>query len=190
MEKAKISIMAFDITLLILAFSIIFLSIKYVKLIELYDNMKKHNKDVDEQIKRVNQQQRRKVQNNNRYNGEEFRSFYNQQPSGSYQRRPGVDDSFTEYNQYYAEQKSSREQQMNPTNYKVEDFPKCYEILGFKEKPKSEKEIKDKYKAFAKTLHPDVGGSEAMFKDLNTAYMEALKFYKENNGGNENEDEK
>lgn len=51
----------------------------------------------------------------------------------------------------------------------------CWDILGIPETKDKEK-IRNRYKALAKTAHPDGGGSSAMFAELHNATEEAITF--------------
>ena len=42
----------------------------------------------------------------------------------------------------------------------------CFAALGFSQKPVNADEVKIRYRALAKSLHPDKGGSEQAFTDL------------------------
>ena len=81
----------------------------------------------------------------------------------------------------YTETKEQQKQNEDILRSRVETFPACYKTLGFKEKPKSEEEIKKKYRDLAKKLHPDSGGSEDFFIQLNDVYKEALEVWKKEN---------
>jgi DnaJ homolog subfamily A member 2 len=51
------------------------------------------------------------------------------------------------------------------------DTEKLYEVLGV-EKDANEKEIKKAYRKLAVKHHPDKGGDEHLFKEINAAYGE------------------
>jgi DnaJ family protein A protein 2 len=51
------------------------------------------------------------------------------------------------------------------------DTDKLYEVLGV-DKDASEKEIKKAYRKLAVVHHPDKGGDEHLFKEINAAYGE------------------
>jgi hypothetical protein len=56
------------------------------------------------------------------------------------------------------------------------EIPSFLKYLGFVDIPKSEDEIKVKYKDMAKLMHPDKGGNPEDFKTLNDSYEKALAY--------------
>lgn len=52
---------------------------------------------------------------------------------------------------------------------------RALKVLELDKLPVSREKIEEAYKRLAKRRHPDVGGSEAAFKELNTAYQQALR---------------
>lgn len=47
--------------------------------------------------------------------------------------------------------------------------PACFRLLGFTEIPATRRAVKDRYRALAKTTHPDAGGDLAAFRALTEA---------------------
>lgn len=54
--------------------------------------------------------------------------------------------------------------------------PECLRVLGFDEIPASVEDVNARYRSLAKTAHPDAGGSEERFTQLQVAADEALKY--------------
>lgn len=52
-----------------------------------------------------------------------------------------------------------------------------WDVLGLPVKPATAAEVVAAYKAQAKIVHPDAGGSTEAFQELSDAYSKALKFY-------------
>jgi hypothetical protein len=52
-----------------------------------------------------------------------------------------------------------------------------WDVLGLVVKPDNVEAVQDAYKAQAKKVHPDRGGSSEAFHELQIAYQHALKFY-------------
>lgn len=63
----------------------------------------------------------------------------------------------------------------------VIELPSFFRILGFKELPTTEEEIKTRYKNLAKQVHPDNGGNEEDFISLKNATEECVKYIKKSN---------
>lgn len=59
----------------------------------------------------------------------------------------------------------------------VKEVPSFFKLLGFEEIPPSVEDIKTRYKNLAKQLHPDAGGNEEDFIQLNKASEEAIKYF-------------
>jgi hypothetical protein len=62
--------------------------------------------------------------------------------------------------------------------------PDCFRALGFTEIPKSVDEVKAKYRALVKTMHPDQGGTEDGLKALFAASEQAEAWFTAQGGGN------
>lgn len=60
----------------------------------------------------------------------------------------------------------------------VMKVPSFFRVLGFEEIPSSEEEIKTRFRNLAKQLHPDAGGSEQDFINLQQASEQAIKYLK------------
>ena len=58
----------------------------------------------------------------------------------------------------------------------VVEVPSFFKILGFERLPESVEDVKIRYRALAKQLHPDVGGKEEDFQNLNQASEECIKY--------------
>jgi hypothetical protein len=54
-------------------------------------------------------------------------------------------------------------------------LPECFRALGFTEIPTDIEEIKTRYKTLAKQLHPDAGGNDAAFVNLQRQTEECIK---------------
>lgn len=63
------------------------------------------------------------------------------------------------------------------------EIPSFFKYMGFKEIPKSEEEVKQKFRELSKIMHPDVGGSPEDFHKLNEAYGQALAYVGIKEGG-------
>lgn len=57
-------------------------------------------------------------------------------------------------------------------------IPECFKFLGFERIVEDPEEINARFKTLAKQLHPDVGGSESAFNDLQRATKQALEYIK------------
>lgn len=51
----------------------------------------------------------------------------------------------------------------------------CFAALGFSQRPASIEDVRTQYKRMAKVMHPDAGGDEAAFMELNDNYRKALE---------------
>lgn len=60
----------------------------------------------------------------------------------------------------------------------VIELPSFVKVLGFEQMPTSEEEIKTRYKNLAKQMHPDMGGNEQDFINLQQASEQAIKYMK------------
>lgn len=60
----------------------------------------------------------------------------------------------------------------------VIELPSFIKMLGFEQMPVSEEDIKTRYKTLAKQLHPDAGGNNQDFINLQQASEQALKYLK------------
>ncbi len=67
----------------------------------------------------------------------------------------------------------------------VSNIEPCFRALGFSQRPKSADEVKAKYRAFVKVLHPDAGGSAEQFEQLTRDYAECLKLLSTEGGSTE-----
>ena len=56
--------------------------------------------------------------------------------------------------------------------------PECFRTLGFTQMPTEVESVTQRYRRFAKIVHPDVGGSDEEMAALNSAYHKALEFFK------------
>ena len=61
------------------------------------------------------------------------------------------------------------------------ELPACFQELGFEEWPSDEAEIRDRYRALAKSAHPDAGGSEESFLRLQESAEQALRALRKEN---------
>lgn len=57
------------------------------------------------------------------------------------------------------------------------EVPECFRTLGFTQMPKEVESVTQRYRRFAKIVHPDVGGSDEEMAALNSAYHRALEFF-------------
>ncbi len=58
----------------------------------------------------------------------------------------------------------------------VIELPSFFKTLGFEQLPSTEEDIKTRYKTLAKQLHPDTGGNENDFVNLQQASEQAIKY--------------
>jgi DNA/RNA endonuclease G (NUC1) len=56
------------------------------------------------------------------------------------------------------------------------EIPSFFKFLGFIDIPKSENEVKAKYKEMAQIMHPDKGGNEEDFQRLQVSYEKSLAY--------------
>ena len=61
----------------------------------------------------------------------------------------------------------------------VQDVPECFRSLGFVAIPESVEDVKIRYRALAKSLHPDAGGKEADFRALKDVVEKAVQWFGE-----------
>lgn len=90
-------------------------------------------------------------------------SYYNQQNKNTYYQQK------TEKKYIPPKKEEKKEENI---------LPECFKVLGFTKKPISVEEVKTRYKKLAKIYHPDMGGTEEEFQNIEKAYKEALLFYK------------
>jgi len=57
--------------------------------------------------------------------------------------------------------------------------PCFFRFLGFEQIPSGPEEVKARYRALAKQMHPDVGGSAEDFQKLQQAAEQAMKYFDE-----------
>lgn len=57
------------------------------------------------------------------------------------------------------------------------ETPSFIKFLGFEQMPAGPEDIKERFRQLAKTMHPDVGGSEEDFIKLKEASEEAMKYF-------------
>lgn len=57
----------------------------------------------------------------------------------------------------------------------AKSVPECFKILGFTQMPHKQ-QLQERYRQIAKTAHPDVGGSEDYFIQIQNAKEQADKF--------------
>ncbi|EPR12373.1 J domain-containing protein [Ruminiclostridium papyrosolvens] len=60
----------------------------------------------------------------------------------------------------------------------VIELPSFMKSLGFEQMPATEEDIKTRYKTLAKQLHPDAGGNDKDFIDLQQSAEQAIKYFK------------
>ena len=65
----------------------------------------------------------------------------------------------------------------------AKELPACFRELGFEEWPGDEAEIRDRYRALAKSAHPDAGGSEEVFLRLQESTEQALRLFSDKRNG-------
>lgn len=82
------------------------------------------------------------------------------------------DNSYNDYHQ------TKQKEYIPPKKEEKDTLPECFKTLGFTKKPASVDELKTRYKKLAKIYHPDMGGTEEEFQNIEKAYKEALLFYK------------
>lgn len=56
-------------------------------------------------------------------------------------------------------------------------IPEAFAVLGFNALPSSPAEVKTRYRELARHAHPDTGGTEEQFKQINAAYEAALDHF-------------
>lgn len=56
------------------------------------------------------------------------------------------------------------------------EVPSFFKVLGYNTLPESVEDIKARYKSLAKQLHPDMGGTEQDFINLQSASEECIKY--------------
>lgn len=111
-----------------------------------------------------------------------FGGFSTKKSFSSFTEEEYMNTVFDEFAKHFSESKKENvDNSSKVIQSKVESFPESYKILGFKSKPKSQKEIKDRYRELAKKLHPDSGGSQELFIKVNEAYKESLEIWKKDN---------
>lgn len=59
----------------------------------------------------------------------------------------------------------------------VIEIPSFFKFLGFSEIPKGKEEVKTRYRDLAKRMHPDVGGTQEDFENLQHAAEQAIKYF-------------
>lgn len=64
----------------------------------------------------------------------------------------------------------------------VVELPSFIRALGFTEMPSSVQEVRDRYRALAKQLHPDKGGSAEDFAMLQEATAKAIQYLETGSG--------
>lgn len=57
----------------------------------------------------------------------------------------------------------------------AKDPSSCFELLGFIEMSTSKEDVQQRYRELVKQLHPDVGGSQEEFQNLQDAYKQACQ---------------
>ena len=82
------------------------------------------------------------------------------------------DNSYNDYHQ------KKQKEYIPPKKEEKDTLPECFKTLGFTKKPACVDELKTRYKKLAKIYHPDMGGTEEEFQNIEKAYKEALLFYK------------
>ena len=55
-------------------------------------------------------------------------------------------------------------------------IPDCFKLMGFVEIPTTE-QLKDRYHALAKSLHPDTGGTQEAFMQMQSAYEDCNRYF-------------
>lgn len=65
---------------------------------------------------------------------------------------------------------------------KPRDIPDCIKLLGFDRMPESAEEVKQRFRAIAKSAHPDAGGNADYFNTVKAAYDTAMKLIEEAKG--------
>lgn len=59
----------------------------------------------------------------------------------------------------------------------VSEVPSFFKFMGFQRIPTDQSEVKERYRALAKQMHPDNGGNESDFSQLMRASEQALKYF-------------
>ncbi|HBV87049.1 MAG TPA: hypothetical protein DEF42_10450 [Desulfosporosinus sp.] len=57
------------------------------------------------------------------------------------------------------------------------EIPNFIRFLGFEQIPNGQEDIKERFRQLAKTMHPDVGGTEEDFIKLKDASEKAMKYF-------------
>lgn len=57
------------------------------------------------------------------------------------------------------------------------EIPNFMKYLGFEQMPVGPEDVKDRFRQLAKTMHPDVGGTEEDFVKLKDASEKAMKYF-------------
>ncbi|MFT9076345.1 hypothetical protein [Ethanoligenens sp.] len=83
-----------------------------------------------------------------------------------------------ESNEYADDGNPFREQSYADTAEDEPKVPECFRTLGFTQMPTEVENVTQRYRRFAKIVHPDVGGSDEEMAALNSAYHKALEFFK------------
>jgi hypothetical protein len=55
----------------------------------------------------------------------------------------------------------------------------CFKVMGFTERPLDPEVVRSRFRELVKIRHPDQGGTEAEFNELNHAYKKALETYED-----------
>jgi hypothetical protein len=58
----------------------------------------------------------------------------------------------------------------------VVEVPSFFKFMGFDRIPADRSEVKDRYRTLAKQMHPDTGGNQEDFKNLQKASEQAMKY--------------
>lgn len=153
----------FNSTIIIVFLLILMVGYRLSSLIEFFKECEEYNNKSNER-------------SSEEKNNEDFEPFFTY--DAAYTREKYVGDIFNEYAKQYSKKKKEEKTADDIIRTRTETFPKCYKTLGFTKRPESLEEIKKKYRDLAKKLHPDLGGSEEFFVQLNKAYKEAQDIWK------------
>lgn len=155
----------FNSTIILTFLLILMVGYKLSSLIEFFKECEEYNNEIYN-----------KKETPNNKEDDDFEPFFTY--DSAYTKEKYVGDIFNEYAKQYSEKKKEEKSADDIIRTRTETFPKCYKTLGFSKRPESPDEIKKKYRDLAKKLHPDLGGSEDFFVQLNKAYKEALEVWK------------
>lgn len=79
---------------------------------------------------------------------------------------------------FYNKKKQEKEDYHAGVFPAFEELPQCLLTLELEKYPANEEELRKQYRKLSKKYHPDMGGSEERFQEINMAYQEAKKLIK------------